>query len=192
MLTACGSMLCSAPRQRPENGNRFRYDDYNSHIIGTILTRETGESIDKYAEKQLFGPLGIAGYKWERHDDGSPTAHSGLALRSRDFLKIGMMVLDGGVWDSRVIVPVDWIERATAPRTHVGGAFSYGLHWWIMAGLAAGLPDDITFAQGAGGQRLFVIPSLNAVCLIFGGNFDDKPGRKSVEPYLLAILAPRT
>lgn len=171
-------------------GKSFRYDDNNSHIAGMVIAKETGESLDLYAEKHLFGPLDIEDYSWERHDNGSPTAHTGLALRSRDFLKIGMTVLNGGTWNGNDIVPAEWIERATKPRTHVEGAFSYGLHWWVMAGQAAGLPDDIPVAQGAGGQRLFVIPSLNAVCLVFGGNFDTSPNLKSVEPYLLAILAP--
>ncbi len=41
----------------------------------------------------------------------------GAFLRPRDFLKIGQVYLDGGVWNGRPIVPGKWVQHSV--RSHL-------------------------------------------------------------------------
>jgi len=152
-------------------GKKFRYDDNNSHLIGFLLSQGTDQKIDDYAKTMLFKPLGIEQYHWE-HIGDQPTANTGLALRARDLLKVGFMVADDGKWQGQQIISSEWITKSTQPRINAVEYFDYGFHWWSIQGKEFGFQQNIPVAQGAGGQRLIIVPELNVVCVIFGGNFE--------------------
>ena len=59
-----------------------------------------------------FGPA-----DWASGRDGEFRAESGLRLLPRDLLKIGQLVLAGGVWNGHQVVPGDWLKRALTPRS---------------------------------------------------------------------------
>ena len=40
-------------------------------------------------------------------------------MTPRDLARIGVMMLNGGMWDERRVVPAQWIERATTPMVDV-------------------------------------------------------------------------
>jgi len=65
----------------------------------------------------LFEPLGFGANEWVLSKDGNEVAASGLRLLPRDMLKIGQLVLTGGAWDGKQVVPADWIKRATTHYT---------------------------------------------------------------------------
>jgi CubicO group peptidase (beta-lactamase class C family) len=84
----------------------------------------------------------------------------GLNLRTRDYARIGQLVLNNGLWNGQQIVPADWIAQSTRPSAP-GGAM-YGYQWWI--------PDNPTsgevMAQGVYGQYLYINPALDVVIAI--------------------------
>jgi CubicO group peptidase (beta-lactamase class C family) len=61
----------------------------------------------------LFDPLGIGPTEWLTDRSGEAIAASGLRMTPRDFARIGLMTLKGGMWDERRIVPAEWVERST-------------------------------------------------------------------------------
>ena len=52
-------------------------------------------------------------------------------MTPRDLARIGLMMLKGGMWHYRRIVPVDWIERSTSPMVEVDEIRQYGYHWYL-------------------------------------------------------------
>jgi CubicO group peptidase (beta-lactamase class C family) len=58
---------------------------------------------------------GIARTEWERGRDGDVLAASGLRITLRDLARIGLMVLDGGRWHGRQVVPAQWLAASFAP-----------------------------------------------------------------------------
>jgi CubicO group peptidase (beta-lactamase class C family) len=87
-------------------------------LIGAVIARATKTPIDIYAEKKLFGPLGVTEFVWLKDNNGIPIPASGLRMLPRGMAKIGLLVLhDGRDPSGHQIVPVSWIQESTAPRT---------------------------------------------------------------------------
>jgi CubicO group peptidase (beta-lactamase class C family) len=86
------------------------------------------------------------------------------------------MMLHGGKVDERAVIPSYWVTRCITPVISADEVRRYGYQWFIMdiafgkpKGWAAGRLERMWWAQGEGGQRLFVIPALQlVVALTFG------------------------
>jgi hypothetical protein len=93
-------------------------------------------------------------------DNGrDPSAAAGLRLRPRDVAKIGQLVLDGGRWGDRQVVPAAWLKESVEPRIDVDQLVRYGYFWWLGTASVGDVPPAWIAAFGNGGQRLFVLPT---------------------------------
>jgi CubicO group peptidase (beta-lactamase class C family) len=104
-------------------------------------------------------------------------------MTPRDLARIGAMMLKGGMWGERCVVPAQWIERSTSPRVDVDEIHSYGYLWYlgkfaftVLTGPRCDRSRLERFwsAIGNGGQRLFVLPSLDLAVVITAGNYDTR------------------
>jgi CubicO group peptidase (beta-lactamase class C family) len=129
----------------------------------------------------LFDPLGIGPTEWLADRTGEAIAASGLRMTPRDLARIGLMMLKGGRWGDRRIVPAQWIERSTSPMVDVDEIRQYGYHWYLgkFAFTVSTEPrwnrsrlERFWSAIGNGGQRLFVFAGLDLVVAIAAGNYD--------------------
>jgi CubicO group peptidase (beta-lactamase class C family) len=129
-----------------------------------------------YAQAALFTPLGITAFEWIRGRDGTPSAASGLRLKPRDLLRIGQLIIQGGRWEGRQVVPPAWIEASFRPAVTIDGPLRYGLHWYLgeapVAAKSRQRLEAWVGAFGNGGQRLFVMPGLELAVVIAAGNYD--------------------
>lgn len=111
-------------------GTQWNYNGGATALIGKLIEDGTGMALDEYAGDKLFQPLGIKKWFWRRGVDGVPSAASGLRLTARDLGKIGQLVLDGGVFEGRRIVPKAWLDQLFTPRENLDGV-RYGYFWWL-------------------------------------------------------------
>ena len=150
-------------------GKEFNYNGGLSVLLGEIIKRASGLNAEKFSEKHLFGPLGISHYRWLKYNDGSIDTGGGLLLRSRDMAKIGQIVLGNGKVEDKQIVSKQWIIESTknhpVEKAHPLGS-GYGYQWWIGEILIGSDKVKIVFAQGRGGQCIFVIPKANAIVVV--------------------------
>jgi CubicO group peptidase (beta-lactamase class C family) len=158
-----------------EPGVKWTYCGGATALLGRLIARGTGQTLHDYGRRVLFDPLGFGPSEWSTGTDGEPRAASGLRLRPSDMLGVGELVLAGGAWNGRQIVPADWVKRATTPVVASGSARSYGYQWYI-GDVAVG-PRTLHWVGGIGwgGQRLFVLPALDLVVAMNCGNYR-KPG----------------
>lgn len=148
-------------------GRTYNYNSGATELIGAILRKASGKSLDTLARDELFGPLGIKDVEWNRRlPDGQPQASGALRARPRDWAKLGQLVLNRGVWNDRQIVPSAWIADSIKPHNNGPGLFLYGYHWWLGRSFFGGSVIEWAGAMGWGGQRLMIVPDLGIVVLV--------------------------
>jgi CubicO group peptidase (beta-lactamase class C family) len=158
-------------------GKIWIYNSGGVELLAAIVQKVTGQPFHRFAQKALFDPLGITDWQWVQLANGEPAASWGLRLRPRDLAKIGQLVLNRGLWHGRRIVSAAWIRQMTAPHSPPGwlsgfDADSYGYLWWL--GHQSLNNHDIAWVAGFGwgGQRLYVVPSLDLVVAATAGTFE--------------------
>jgi CubicO group peptidase (beta-lactamase class C family) len=160
------------PIVRPA-GVTYSYNGGLTALLAAILRKASGLPVDEIAREALFEPLGIKDVEWNHYKDGTTMAASGLRMRPRDVAKIGQVVAGGGIWKDQRIVSRSWIDESTAPQIHGEALFFYGYHWWLGRSLID--RQEVTWIAGVGygGQRLYVVPSLDLVVLVMAGLYDE-------------------
>jgi CubicO group peptidase (beta-lactamase class C family) len=165
----------------------WAYNGGGTDLLGSILERVSGKSLEAFAREVLFQPLGITDWEWKTYPtNGRIAAAVGLRLRPRDAAKLGQLVLNRGVWDGRQIVPAAWIAQSTAPRFqaigYFGDLFFYGYQWWLGRSLSEGKEITWIAAMGQGGQRIFVVPELDLVVMMTSGlYFSGRQGHAEID-----------
>jgi CubicO group peptidase (beta-lactamase class C family) len=159
------------PIARPA-GATYNYNGGLTELLAAILQKTTGRQADDFASEALFAPLGIRNVEWRRYSDGTPNM-SGLRMRPRDLAKIGQLILRGGMWNDNRIVSKEWTEESTSPHVHGEGLFFYGYQWWLGRSLVNRREITWISAVGWGGQRMYIVPSLELVVVVMAGLYDN-------------------
>jgi CubicO group peptidase (beta-lactamase class C family) len=92
-------------------------------------------------------------------------------MRPRDMAKIGQLVLNHGRWNDVQIVSDAWIDTATAAQIKRSQSDSYGYQFWLGSSHVSDRQIDWVAAVGQGGQRIFIVPSLDLVIVVTAGNY---------------------
>jgi CubicO group peptidase (beta-lactamase class C family) len=159
---------------RHEPGTEAAYCTMGQVLATEIISLTSGMPIDEFANRNLFGPLGITNVYWD-HPSSIATLQSGnrLNMTPRDMAKIGQLMLDGGVWNGERIVSEEWVHESTSVKTSITG-MDYGLLWWRIP-IQVG--DDVvvmTAATGNGGQYIFIVPEMDLVAVFTGGAYNSE------------------
>lgn len=141
-------------------GKEFEYTDVNPIFVAAMVSAAAGMPVEKYAEQKLFKPLGMKNYVWDRADKtGLVSAGWGLRLRAVDMAKLGMLVMDGGKWQGRQIVPQAWIRQMATPNV----ARDFGYYLWIKHIVETEPELDM---MGFKGQFISMLPKRNTVVVM--------------------------
>jgi CubicO group peptidase (beta-lactamase class C family) len=148
-------------------GERYVYTDVCPMLIGAIIEKTSGIKLAEFAKENLFTPLGIREYYWYTAPNGSTGPMGNLYLSTLDFAKLGLLVLNKGIWDDKLIVSAQWINEISTKRFDLSGespfAHGYGYFWFMTTRTVNNRKYDCVFASGNGGNLLFVIPAENLV-----------------------------
>jgi CubicO group peptidase (beta-lactamase class C family) len=168
-----------------EPGTRFIYGPSHIQIFGELLRRKlNGRSTISYLEEKVLHPLGIGSLEYKKDGRGNPLLATGFELSAQQWGQFGEMILGHGNYHGRQIVSADLLGQAF---TGSSANPSYGLTFWLNRSsgheidfekeldlpwerarwtdisICRAAPADMVVALGSNQQRLFVIPSMNAV-----------------------------
>jgi len=142
------------PERAP--GSRFVYSDINFVVLGALVEKLSGESLDDYSQKHIFGPLGMKETRFTPpkswvartapteedenhhmlravvHDPtarrmGGVAGHAGLFSTADDLAKFAQALLDGG----HGVLNSATIVKMTTPQQPATGTAVRGFGWDI-------------------------------------------------------------
>ncbi len=157
-------------------GNQFEYQNVNTNILGEIVRRASEYRVDVFCNKYIFSKLGISSYEWQMIPNDVVLASGELKLRPRDMAKFGLLFLNKGVWDGEQLISQDWIEVSTRKHFTLNGwqwADGYGYQWWHNTFHTNNNSYSAYFADGWGGQTIYVFDELDMIVVFTGGNYYD-------------------
>ena len=161
------------PRQP---GTIFCYNSLATYMLSAIVQKVTGQKLSDYLYPRLFRPLGINNVRWQESPTGINAGGWGLYLKTEDLAKMGQLLLQGGQWNGRQVLPAEWVREmssAQVPCVPAGRNSDalpemmknaknsdwlqgYGYQMWRCR-------HNAFRADGAAGQYIIVIPDKNAV-----------------------------
>lgn len=182
-----------APEWAP--GSTFVYSDINFEILGALVERLSSESLDDYAAKHIFGPLGMKETRflpprsWEPriapteedenhhmlrgvvHDPtarrmGGVAGHAGVFSTADDLALFAQALLDGG----RGVLTPATIAKMTAPQQPVNETSVRGFGWDIDSPFSTNrgelLPVGSYGHTGFTGTSLWIDPATQTYIVL--------------------------
>ena len=149
---------------------RFRYDNMCTYTLAEIVERVTGKKLLDWVREKLFTPMGISVADWEE----SPTGHNvggwGLRLQAESMAKVGIMMVNKGMWHGKRLLSEEWIKEATT--AHINYKYpgpeptennqGYCYQFWRC------LCPDAVRADGAFGQFIVMWSERDLVVVLTG------------------------
>jgi len=176
-------------------GTSGRYCSGGILAAGRVVELAAAKPLPMFAQVALFAPLGIERKDWRWNfvlDRSQRNEFGQIYLRPRDMLKLGMLVQQRGEWQGNRVLSGKWIDRILARQAKVDGS-DYGLgiwHRWYAIRTQAGEQrvDTIMFS-GNGGQKIYIVPSLDLIAVFTGGAFNaESPVNEMMAGVLLPAL----
>lgn len=145
-------------------GTQFEYQSGSTQLLGLVLEQVTGKHLSDLASDWLWKPLGMEAPAYWSLDKahGRELNFCCVNARSRDFGRLGLMVLHNG----KGLVDSGFLAMARKPFEMGGKTLVpfYGHSFWL--GSVDGV--DFQFFNGLKGQYIVVIPSKNMVVVRTG------------------------
>jgi len=159
-----------------EPGTDFTYNSGCSTLLGGIILKVTGYNARTFGFDNLLSKIDIESYDWYQGPNNITDTFGGLILRPIDMLKFGRLYLQKGKWNDEQVISESWVNNSTAAKIDINDYYEYAYQWWrykdaSTTGQALQV-NDVFYADGWGGQLIWVVPHLNMVAVSTGGNFE--------------------
>jgi CubicO group peptidase (beta-lactamase class C family) len=157
------------PPQWPA-GTVGRYRNSDPLVLNYLIRRAAearGEDYLAWPQRHLFDRLGMRRMVLETDPYGNFVL-TGYDLGSaRDWLRLGMLYLQDGVWNGERLLPEGWVDFVRTPAPAWDEPEYGGLFWLNRTG-AWPVPADAFYMSGAGGQTTIIIPTHDLVVVRLG------------------------
>ena len=154
-----------------EPGKRFHYKSCDTQILTYVLEQATGKTISDYMEEKIWSKIGSeSNALWSLdRKDGDEKGFCCFYATSRDFAKIGQLILNNGEWEGQQLIPTKFLKNAIKPEKSIldkNGLENgrYGWQWWCASYNNA----PIHYARGLFGQYIIIYPKKNIVIVRTG------------------------
>lgn len=107
----------------------FSYSNIPTYLMCVALEKVLGEDLGGFIEREILEPLGIDKYEYGRSPEGIFYGASKMKLTVNEFSRIGLLMMNLGVWGNQRIVSEEYAKMATSlqQENSLGG---YGFYFW--------------------------------------------------------------
>ena len=155
------TFLAIEPDEPP--GSVFAYNQGNTMTLSQLISTLTGQRLSEYLRPRLFDPLGIERAEWLTTSSGIDQGFSGLHVTTESVAKLGQLLLQGGRWGDRQLVPAEFVAQArqlqidnARQAENPDWQQGYGFQMWMCR-------NDAQRGDGAFGQFAVLLPEADAV-----------------------------
>ena len=173
------------PQEWPPNTiGRYRNTDpvLTSYLI-RLGVEGRGQDYHSFPQHDLFDKIGIRDGLIETDPQGNFLGQGLAFMPARDWVRLGNLYLQDGVWDGERILPEGYVEYAStlAPTWVSDGRLQYGgAFFWVNGQGSQGLPESAYSMRGAGGQSTTIIPTHDLVVVRLGKYTGSGPGGQAL------------
>ena len=196
----------AAEKNRPLPGSSFNYADINFILLGELVHRVSGRTLDVYCREELFAPLltpetmflppanlvdriaPTRGINSGTVQDlnarrlGSVAGHAGLFSSAQDLARFARLMLAGGAIDGTRILSEQAVEQMTSPFLCSNGAVVRGLGWDKSSPFSA--PKGRLFSEasfghsGYSGSSIWIDPEQDLFVVLLTNRMDYQNTRR--------------
>ena len=170
-------------------GTNSVYCSMQPHLALAMVGEAGRESPLRIFDRLVARPLQIETYSWPLDTNGRPYGGGSVALRARDFMKFGQLMLNGGTWNGRRILDAGYTKASVSPQYHLRNIF-YGYLWWVEDYPYKNRTVRSFSARGAGGNLVIVVPELDLVVTTMAGNYSNRRGMKYLGNFIATSILP--
>ena len=171
-------------------GTEYDYSDSTADVMPHIIQGATGKRYTEYLSEAIIKPLGAeGGFIWVNRDGGMPHGGCCLMFPPENWLRFGLLLLNGGSWNGDRLLPDFWMEEMltlSANKEH------FGLMIWLgkpyierrlyhrpespinqvpkpgVYNSEPFLADDLFMFDGSEGRLVYIVPSEDLVIVRTG------------------------
>lgn len=155
-------------------GTHYKYNDVRVNVLAYALLQVWRKPLPQVLKTHIMDPIGASstwrwfGYEnswvnvdgnWVQSVSGGGHSGGGLFINTEDHARFGLLFLSNGVWNGKRLLSKKWIEAATTPSA---ANVNYGYMWWLNQKEGSryweGVPENVYYAAGFGGNFIVVIP----------------------------------
>ena len=164
-----------------EPGTVMEYNDVRVNVLAYSLTQVWRQPLPQVLREAIMDPIGAsAAWRWYGYDHawsvidglkmqsvtGGGHSGGGLFISAEDMARFGLLFLSRGQWNGQPLLDPAWIDEAVSPSAPNP---NYGYMWWLNRPgdrQWKGLPENIYYAAGFGGNFIVVCPQEELVMVL--------------------------
>jgi CubicO group peptidase (beta-lactamase class C family) len=180
------------PQQWPPNTvGRYRNSD---PVLANYLVRlgveGRGEEYHSFPTRALFDKIGMRSMVLETDPYGNFLLQGYEFGTARDWVRLGNLYLQDGVWNGERILPEGFVEFVStlAPGWEADERPIYGGFFWLNGNETFPVPKEAYYMAGAGGQYTIMIPSHDLVVVKLSHYKGGGPGSEGLNNALRLLL----
>lgn len=142
-------------------GVDFCYTDAAYYLLSLLVEKTSGKPLAEFLRPALMGTMKFAELAWSACPKGHSMGATGLYLRCEDVAKLGVLYLNGGVWQGERVLSKRWcdtvFERQYEFSSQNGG-------WYCKVGMYGQMlavnPEKALSVACMGHSRAFKITDI--------------------------------
>ena len=144
----------------------FRYCTAGSFLLGQLVEQAAGRKFHAYFQQHVADPLGIPRIDWYHSGAGEIQTGGGAEMTSRDLLKLGELMLNGGLHGEQRVLSAAWVEEMLTPHVVPNDEQRYGYQTWYRPFRCGNRTTGGWYMAGNGGNKVAVFRDLGLTVVV--------------------------
>jgi len=156
--------VLAAPLSAPP-GSMRREQAQDPQLLALVIERASGERYASYLSHALWRRIGASdAWLWLDRPGGTPHADCCMLARQGDWIRVGQLLVRDGNYRGEEVIRPGWVPLMRMP-TRADPAYGAYVRVAARPGQEGYAARDVFVAGGEGGNRLWLVPSLQIAIL---------------------------